>query len=236
MDLTAEWLEADGLGGFASGTVGTLRTRRYHGLLLPALTPPTGRVMLVPGIDAWVEGAWGRTPLTSQRYVPGVVHPDITPALAGFERAPWPTWTFTLPNGGQVTAEVFVAPGSARTWLRWSARAIGPATLRVRPLLAARDYHSLQRENGAARLQTSARGARLEWPLYDGGAAAACVSNGTWRDDPAWFPAVPVRRGGSARTRRRRRPGQPRRTLVRPESVAGRGRIWHARRCRRHSR
>lgn len=134
-----------------------------------------------------MEGAWGRTPLTSQRYVPGVVHPDITPALAGFGRAPWPTWTFTLPDGGQVTAEVFVAPGSARTWLRWSARAIGPATLRVRPLLAARDYHSLQRENGAARLQTCARGARLEWPLYDGGAAAACVSNETWRDDPAWF-------------------------------------------------
>ena len=52
---TAEWLEADGLGGFASGTSAGLRTRRYHGLLLTATTPPTGRVMLVNGLEAWVE-------------------------------------------------------------------------------------------------------------------------------------------------------------------------------------
>jgi len=39
----SEWLEADGLGGFASGTVDDIRTRRYHALLLHAATPPTGR-------------------------------------------------------------------------------------------------------------------------------------------------------------------------------------------------
>ena len=51
----AEWLEADGLGGFASGTVSGIRTRRYHALLLTALTPPTGRLVLVNGFDAWVD-------------------------------------------------------------------------------------------------------------------------------------------------------------------------------------
>ncbi len=39
---TREWLEADGLGGFASGTVAGIRTRRYHALLLVAAHPPTG--------------------------------------------------------------------------------------------------------------------------------------------------------------------------------------------------
>ncbi|HTL30349.1 MAG TPA: glycogen debranching enzyme N-terminal domain-containing protein [Tepidisphaeraceae bacterium] len=33
-DDQREWLETDGLGGFASGTVGGIRTRRYHALLL----------------------------------------------------------------------------------------------------------------------------------------------------------------------------------------------------------
>jgi len=51
----AEWLEADGLGGFASGTVSGMRTRRYHALLLTAVTPPTGRFVLVNGFDAWVD-------------------------------------------------------------------------------------------------------------------------------------------------------------------------------------
>jgi hypothetical protein len=54
VDDTTEWLEPDGLGGFASGTRG-LRTRRYHALLLTATIPPTGRMAVVNGLDAWVE-------------------------------------------------------------------------------------------------------------------------------------------------------------------------------------
>jgi hypothetical protein len=50
-----EWLEADGFGGFASGTATGIRTRRYHALLLTATTPPTGRMVLVNGFDAWIE-------------------------------------------------------------------------------------------------------------------------------------------------------------------------------------
>ena len=55
IDDRTEWLEADGLGGFASGTTLGVRTRRYHALLLAATTPPTGRMVLVNGLDAWVE-------------------------------------------------------------------------------------------------------------------------------------------------------------------------------------
>ena len=47
LDDATEWLEADGLGGFASGTTIGFRTRRYHALLLAATTPPTGRMVLV---------------------------------------------------------------------------------------------------------------------------------------------------------------------------------------------
>ena len=48
-------MEADGLGGFASGTVNGIRTRRYHAILLTATTPPAGRVVLVNGFEAWLE-------------------------------------------------------------------------------------------------------------------------------------------------------------------------------------
>ncbi|HUZ66211.1 MAG TPA: glycogen debranching enzyme N-terminal domain-containing protein, partial [Beijerinckiaceae bacterium] len=51
----AEWLEADGCGGYASGTVDGIRTRRYHALLLCATTPPTGRMVLVNGFEIGVE-------------------------------------------------------------------------------------------------------------------------------------------------------------------------------------
>ena len=51
----SEWLEADGRGAYASGTVSGIRTRRYHALLMTATSPPTGRVALVNGVEAWLE-------------------------------------------------------------------------------------------------------------------------------------------------------------------------------------
>ena len=83
IDDRTEWLEADGLGGFASGTTSGIRTRRYHALLLPSTTPPTGRTVLVNGVDVWLETKGGTFALSSQRYAPGVVHPDGASRIAG---------------------------------------------------------------------------------------------------------------------------------------------------------
>ena len=94
-----EWLEADGLGGFASGTVSGVRTRRYHALLLTATTPPTGRVVLVNGFDAWVDAGGRTTALTTQRYAPDVLHPDGASRIEAFASEPWPTWQFAVGDG-----------------------------------------------------------------------------------------------------------------------------------------
>ena len=93
IDPSAEWIETDGLGGFASGTVSGIRTRRYHALLLTATTPPTGRVVLVNGFDAWVETPRGTFFLSSQRYAPDVIHPDGASRIESFEPEPCPRWT-----------------------------------------------------------------------------------------------------------------------------------------------
>ena len=70
INSNAEWIEADGLGGFASGTVSGIRSRRYHALLLTATTPPAGRVVLVNGFDAWVETAQETSP-----FLPSITRP-----------------------------------------------------------------------------------------------------------------------------------------------------------------
>ena len=94
-----EWLEADGHGGFASGTFSGIRTRRYHALLLTATTPPTGRIALVNGFEAWIETPHGRFALTSQRYAPDVIHPDGAQRIEKFSVEPWPTWQFRFEDG-----------------------------------------------------------------------------------------------------------------------------------------
>jgi predicted glycogen debranching enzyme len=94
-----EWIEADGLGGFASGTVAGLRTRRYHALLLVATTPPTGRMVLVNGFDAWVQTPNGQYAITSQRYAPNTTYPDGCWRIESFDAEPWPRWRFNLQDG-----------------------------------------------------------------------------------------------------------------------------------------
>src|SRR4051812_13028289 len=42
-----EWLVTNGLGGYASGTVAGVMTRRYHGLLIAALPAPLGRFVML---------------------------------------------------------------------------------------------------------------------------------------------------------------------------------------------
>ena len=46
-----EWLVTNGIGGYASGTVCSLLTRCYHGLLVAALKPPLGRTLLLSKLD-----------------------------------------------------------------------------------------------------------------------------------------------------------------------------------------
>jgi predicted glycogen debranching enzyme len=45
--LTREWLVTNGLGGYASGTIGGVASRRYHALLIAALPAPLGRRVML---------------------------------------------------------------------------------------------------------------------------------------------------------------------------------------------
>jgi predicted glycogen debranching enzyme len=183
-----EWLEADGLGGFASGTISGVRTRRYHALLLPATTPPTGRVVLVNGFDAWVDTPAGSFALSSQRYAPDVLYPDGADHIAGFAAEPWPTWDYRLPDGTRLMQELFVQHGTSATVIIWTlVKASGPVVLRVRPFLSGRDYHSMHHENGAFRFDADRRDAIVTCRPYDGVPAVRLLSNGDYRHSPDWY-------------------------------------------------
>src|SRR5688572_12699005 len=53
--LTREWLVANGVGGYASGTVSGAATRRYHGVLIAALPAPLGRTMMLSHLSEHVR-------------------------------------------------------------------------------------------------------------------------------------------------------------------------------------
>ncbi|MBI3269095.1 MAG: glycogen debranching enzyme family protein [Planctomycetes bacterium] len=189
MDAKAEWLEADGLGGFASGTVSGIRTRRYHALLLAATTPPTGRMLLVNGLEAWVETPGGKFALSSQAYPPDVVHPDGHRRIQAFTSDPWPRWTFAFEDGTVVEQEIFVTHGAPVTACVWRLKgAAKSARLSVRPLLSGRDYHSMHHENPSFRFDPETADGRLTYRPYGKGVPATVVlHNGDYHQQPEWF-------------------------------------------------
>ncbi len=185
---SAEWLEADGLGGFASGPSAGPRSRRYHGLLLVATTPPTGRVMLVNGFEAWVETPAGRFAISSQRYAPDVVHPDGFKRLAAFVNEPWPRWTYQLEDGTVIEQELVVQHAAPVTALSWRLREPRPdVRLFVRLLLSGRDYHSTHHENASFRFDADTSAERVTWTPYDGLPPITAVTNGRYGAAAEWY-------------------------------------------------
>jgi predicted glycogen debranching enzyme len=198
LSASLEWLEADGLGGVASGTVAGPRTRRYHALLLAATKPPAGRVVLVNGCEVLARRGDATWALSTQRYVPDVVHPDGMRRLASFENDPWPRWTYALEDGTRIVHELFVPQGCPVVVQSWSVEPAGAAAgegaaaagivLEVRPLLSGRDFHALQRENAACDLSADAStGARVRFAPYAGLPPVVALSNGAFAAEPAWY-------------------------------------------------
>jgi predicted glycogen debranching enzyme len=183
----SEWLEADGLGGFASGTVDGIRTRRYHALLLAATTPPSGRMVLVNGLDASLEIGDATFPISRQRYLPGVDVPADPLPLAYFTLDPWPRWTWSI-AGGELVHELFVPPGSPVVVLRWQWRgAPQPACLRVTPFLSGRDFHALHHKNPNFNFTPLTVRDSQKWTPYSGVPPIIARSNGDYRHDPQWY-------------------------------------------------
>jgi predicted glycogen debranching enzyme len=187
-----EWLEPDGLGGFASGTAVGLRTRRYHGLLLTATTPPTGRVVLVNGFNAWLQAGSQRFDLSSQRYVPDVISPDDRNLLRSFSVDPWPRWQWKLASG-VVTLELFVPHENSACVLIWSLEnwafkdpEIHPQLV-IRPFLSGRDYHGNHHENKAFRFEGQPHPLGVTWKPYAAMPAISALSNGRYQAEPYWY-------------------------------------------------
>ena len=141
--LRLEWLETNGIGGFASSTLAGMNTRRYHGLLTAATKPPVGRLVLLSKVEETVIIGATRYELSTNRY-PGAIYPNGFERLADFGADPVPSFTYDL-DGQRITKSVFMVHGENTTVIHYE---LPPgAVLEVRPLIAFRDYHSLTRSN-----------------------------------------------------------------------------------------
>jgi predicted glycogen debranching enzyme len=141
-----EWWLANGLGGYASGTIAGSLTRRYHGLLVAPIDPPLGRRLVWAKADAeLVEGeqSW---PLFTNRWSGGAISPAGHVHIESFELdGTIPVWTFAI-GLIRIEARVWLEPDAHTTYTAWRLLAAPePSTslsLRVRLMINDRDHHA----------------------------------------------------------------------------------------------
>lgn len=148
--LKREWLETNGLGGFASSTVAGIDTRRYHGLLTAALNPPGARHVLLSKLEETLFLNGARYDLSANLY-PGTVHPEGYLLLREFRLDPFPVFTYEA-GGVRIEKRVFMPHGENTVVVEYEVLpdegVAPPCTLEVRPLIAFRDFHATTHANG----------------------------------------------------------------------------------------
>lgn len=134
-----EWLLTNGLGGYAMGTVSGINTRRYHGHLVAATTPPTGRMVLLAGIDAFIESGQNPLGLSANEY-PGAVYPEGYHYVRRFSADHVVTWRYRA-SGHEVVKRLALHPGVNAVTVEYQNVGTTSVRLTLRPLVCHKDHH-----------------------------------------------------------------------------------------------
>jgi len=182
-----EWLETNGLGGWAGSSIIGCNTRRYHGLLVAATVPPTERMNLVNKLDETIILSNQRFDLSTNDYG-DVISPQGYQYLSSFKKDLFPEWIYEV-NGIKLTKTIAMVHGENTTLIIYKVeKANEPFILELLPLISARGYHSLQHaynnifwdvqfENGIFKNQ----------PFYGAPNIYLSVPGATYKHDPHWF-------------------------------------------------
>src|SRR5579862_851325 len=149
--LGKEWLETNGLGGFASSTIIGANTRRQHGLLIASLRPPVERHVLLSKFEERVAIDGHESAISTNLY-PGTVFPHGFNIQMEFRLRPWPTFRYANTDF-EIEKCVFLVSGENTVVVSYrNTRSRGPIELKVRPLVAFRDYNSLAERDDDVKL------------------------------------------------------------------------------------
>ncbi len=200
-----EWLVANGIGGFASGTVAGALTRRYHGLLIAALRPPLGRTLLVTKLEESATYAGQTYALSSDLWANGAVQPQGYQYLEHFYLdGSIPVWIYAI-GDALLEKRIWMQPGENTTYIRYRCLRASAASvhLALRLLVNARDYHGITHANQAPEISIDdyPGGVHFHSPAAPAGWSVRSLSTivqacHSWQ--PNYYLSVEAKRGESA--------------------------------------
>ncbi|MBD0297347.1 MAG: glycogen debranching enzyme family protein [Flavisolibacter sp.] len=182
-----EWIETNGLGGWASSTIISCHTRRYHGLLVAATKPPTERIALVSKLDETLV-------VNGERYELGVndygeaIHPQGYQYLKSFTKNLYPEFEYEA-GGVRLRKSILMVHEENTTLIKYEVlKADESFTLELVPLLSVRGYHQLTHANDAVNKNARFEDGQLQTTLYNGTPTVFIHAAGSdYHPNPFWF-------------------------------------------------
>jgi len=182
-----EWLETNGLGGWASSSIIGCNTRRYHGLLVAALPTHLERMALVSKLEETITVNNEQFDLGVNNYG-GVIHPDGNQHQLSFTKDFFPQFVYQV-GGVMLKKTIAMVHGENTTLIIYDVLdAQQPFTLELLPLLSVRRYHGLTRANNAVHHDAQFANDVFRTQVYDDTPDIFIkVPHGAYRHDPNWW-------------------------------------------------
>ena len=191
--IRQEWLETNGLGGWASSSIIGTNTRRYHGLLVAAMQPPGGRVVLLSRLDETIVSNGTRFELASNQY-PGAIHPTGFKHQTLFQKGLFPVFEYSI-DTIRLRKTIAAVHGENTTLIIYDVLAAREALLLdLQPFIAARDYHSLAHANESIQREADFSNGLFKVRAYDSVPDLFIkVPGASFEPDPDWYRNVEYR-------------------------------------------
>lgn len=142
--LYLEWLCTNGRGGYASGSVAGANTRKYHGYLVVAMSPPVNRLVMLSRVEDRVVHAGVVTDLSTAEF-PDVIHPQGYRHIESFTYDDGPVWVFRV-GPLRVRKSIKLIHDTDNLVVQYELLAPSvlesPVKLVVQPMFAGRDFHA----------------------------------------------------------------------------------------------
>ncbi|MBX3182574.1 MAG: glycogen debranching enzyme family protein [Polyangiaceae bacterium] len=180
-----EWLHTNGAGAFAMSTVALMHTRRHHGLLVAALTPPLGRHVILSHAEMELQIGPRLHRLAAHRF-PGVAPMPGYRQLEEFAQAPLPTWRFGF-GRASLTRSMCLVRGQNAVVISFTLGGEARARLRVRPLHPLRPMHDLTSEHGGMRQAVTMRRHHVEIRPQPSLPSIHFLHSGLFVGSPDWW-------------------------------------------------
>ena len=193
--MEREWLVTNRLGGYASSSIPSINTRKYHGLLVASMQPPVKRTVILSRVEDIVQMGSRTLPLSACEY-PGAIHPNGYQLIRAFSAQPFPRWAYQG-EGWTIEKNLQLVHGENTVLISYTLLASdGPVEVEMKPLFALRGIHDLTYQwNSRMHAQALDRGQHnLVIPATARTPEAYFAHDGIYRAEPNWYLATIYRR------------------------------------------